>query len=172
MDVVVGRIAKAHGVTGELTVEVRTDSPEERFADGAVVNARMRGGERRELVVESVRPHSGRLLVRFEQVVTREAAEALRGCLLVADTDALPPTDDPDEFYDHELEGLHVVLADGSSVGTVAEVVHVPGSELLAVDRPDGSQALIPFVQEIVPEIDIQAGRVVLTPPEGLLDPL
>lgn len=171
MDVVVGRVAKAHGVSGELAVELRTDSPDERFADGAVLRARLRDGSRRELTVQSTRPHSGRLLVRFEQVATREVAESLRGCLLYADTADLPPTDDPDEFYDHELEGLAVVLEDGSEVGTVAEVVHVPGSELLAVNRPDGSQSLVPFVRDIVPEVDVRGGRVVLTPPEGLLDP-
>ncbi|MQA09507.1 MAG: ribosome maturation factor RimM [Pseudonocardiaceae bacterium] len=170
MEVVVGRVAKAHGVSGELAVEVRTDSPDERFADGAVMTVRMRNGEARELTVTSARPHSGRLLVRFEQVVTREAAEALRGCLLVAEAEDLPPTEDPDEFYDHELEGLAVRTTDGSEVGTVAEVVHVPGSELLAVNRPDGSQSLVPFVREIVPTVDVTAGHVVIDPPEGLLD--
>ncbi|MDQ0376716.1 ribosome maturation factor RimM [Amycolatopsis thermophila] len=169
MDVVVGRVAKAHGVRGELAVDIRTDSPEERFRDGATVTARFRDGTTRPLTIAAARPHGGRLLVTFEQVVTREAAEALRGALLLADTADLPPTDDPDEFYDHELEGLRAELGDGEVVGTVQEVVHAPHGELLAIDR-DGRTVLVPFVQAIVPVVDVAGGRVVIEPPEGLLD--
>ena len=182
MDVVVGRVAKAHGIGGELAVDVRTDSPEERFARGTTLAARLRDGSTRSLTVASTRPHSGRLLVRFDEVVTRDVAETLRGSLLVADTADLPPTTDPDEFYDHELEGLVAVLTDGTSVGTVREVVHGPGGDLLAVEHtvPDRGadataakgpqrESLVPFVREIVPEVDLAAGRVVLDPPEGLL---
>ncbi|SMD21166.1 ribosome maturation factor RimM [Kibdelosporangium aridum] len=169
MDVVVGRVAKAHGIRGELAVDVRTDSPEQRFAPGAVVAARLRDGTSRPLTLSAVRAHGERLLVFFDEVPDRTAAESLRGALLLADTDALPPTDDPDEFYDHELEGLAAVLADGSPVGTVREVVHSPAGELLALDVA-GREVLVPFVREIVPEVDIAGRRVVLDPPEGLLD--
>ena len=169
MEVVVGRIAKAHGIRGELTVDPRTDSPEERFRAGAVVTSRLRDGSRTELTVAAARPHSGRLLVTFEQIRTREAAEAVRGALLLADTADLPPSDDPDEFYDHELEGLRAELTDGTEVGVVEEIVHAPGGELLALDR-DGRTVLVPFVREIVPVVDVPGGRVVLDPPEGLLD--
>ncbi|WP_158888964.1 ribosome maturation factor RimM [Amycolatopsis anabasis] len=169
MQVVVGRIAKAHGVRGELAVDVRTDSPERRFAVGTSLSVRLRDGAMRELTVAAAREHSGRLLVRFEQVLTREVAETLRGALLLADTADLPPTEDPDEFYDHELEGLRAELADGSEVGVVREIVHSPGGELLSVDR-DGRTVLVPFVRAIVPTVDVAGGRVVLDPPEGLLD--
>jgi 16S rRNA processing protein RimM len=170
MDVVVGRVAKAHGITGELAVDVRTDSPETRFALGAVVVAKLRDGTSRNLTIAAARPHAGRLLVRFEEVVTRDVAEAVRGALLLASTDDLPPTDDPDEFYDHELEGLAAVLTDGEKVGTVLEVTHGPGGELLVIRRPDGAETLVPFVKQIVPTVDIPGGRVVLDPPEGLFD--
>jgi 16S rRNA processing protein RimM len=113
--------------------------------------------------------HSGRLLVRFGEVLTRDVAETLRGALLVADTATLPPTGDPEEFYDHELEGLRAELTDGTVVGKVLEVLHSPGGELLAVKR-DKQTLLIPFVHAIVPVVDIAGGRVVLDPPEGLLD--
>ncbi|MFI6028835.1 ribosome maturation factor RimM [Amycolatopsis magusensis] len=169
MEVVVGRVAKAHGITGELAVDVRTDSPEQRFAVGAVVLARPRGGHPRELTVAAARSHSGRLLVRFDQVPDRTAAEELRGALLLGDTADLPPTADPDEFYDHQLEGLRAELTDGTAVGTVLEVVHSPGGELLSLDR-DGKTVLVPFVRAIVPVVDVAGGRVVLDPPEGLLD--
>ncbi|WP_329789531.1 ribosome maturation factor RimM [Lentzea sp. DG1S-22] len=169
MDVVVGRVAKAHGITGELAVDVRTDSPELRFALGAKLQAKLRDGTSRSLTVSAARPHAGRLLVRFAEVVTRDVAEALRGTLLLGSTDDLPPTDDPDEFYDHELEGLAAELVDGTKIGTVKEILHGPGGELLVVIR-DGGEALIPFVREIVPTVDVRGGRVVIDPPEGLLD--
>ncbi|MEU5695526.1 ribosome maturation factor RimM [Actinosynnema sp. NPDC020468] len=169
MDVVVGRVAKAHGISGELAVDVRTDSPETRFALGSVLNAKLRDGTSRDLTVTAAREHSGRLLVRFEEVVTRDVAETLRGTLLFGSTDDLPPTGDPDEFYDHELEGLSAQLLDGTEIGTVKEIVHGPGGELLVVRR-EGGELLVPFVRQIVPTVDVAGGRVVLDPPEGLLD--
>jgi 16S rRNA processing protein RimM len=170
MDVVVGRVAKAHGISGELAVDVRTDSPETRFAHGSVLAARLRDGTSRNLTVAAARNHSGRLLVRFEEVLTRDVAETLRGTLLLASTDDLPPTGDPDEFYDHELEGLTAELADGTKVGTVLEVLHGLGGELLVIRRESGEDTLVPFVRQIVPTVDIPGKRVVLDPPEGLLD--
>lgn len=168
MQVVVGRVAKVHGLRGELAVDVRTDSPEQRFAVGSAVQAKLRSGDVRSITVAAARTHSGRLLVRFDGVDDRTGAEELHGALLLADTDALPPTGDPDEFYDHELEGLAVRLPDGTEVGTVREVLHGPGSDLLAVDTPHG-EALIPFVRAIVPEVDPAAGLVVIDPPDGLV---
>ncbi|KOX19564.1 16S rRNA processing protein RimM [Saccharothrix sp. NRRL B-16348] len=170
MDVVVGRVAKAHGISGELAVDVRTDSPETRFALGSVLTAKLRDGTSRNLTVAAARNHSGRLLVRFEEVLTRDVAETLRGTVLLGSTEDLPPTGDPDEFYDHELEGLTAELADGTRIGTVLEIVHGPGGELLVVKRENGDETLVPFVREIVPTVDLAGKRVVLDPPEGLLD--
>lgn len=167
MEVVVGRVAKAHGITGELTIDVRTDVPELRFADGAVLAARTRDKRTRSVTVSAVRPHGTRLLVRFAEVVDRNAAEELRGAVLLADTEDLPPTDNEDEFYDHQLAGLEAVLADGTPRGTVREVLHTPGGELLAVEF-EGREVLVPFVRAIVPSVDLQQKRVVLEPPEGL----
>lgn len=169
MDVVVGRVAKAHGITGELAVDVRTDSPEMRFALGAKMQAKLRDGTSRSLTVSAARPHAGRLLVRFEEVLTRDVAESLRGTLLLGSTDDLPPTDDPDEFYDHELEGLAAELVDGTKIGTVKEILHGPGGELLVV-LIEKREVLVPFVRAIVPTVDVRGGRVVIDPPEGLLD--
>jgi 16S rRNA processing protein RimM len=169
MDVVVGRIAKAHGIRGELAVDVRTDSPDERFKIGAAITTKLRDGSKRELTIAAAREHSGRLLVRFEEVPTRDVAETLRGALLLADTDTLPPTGDPEEFYDHELAGLRAELADGTVLGKVVEIVHSPAGELLELDV-EGREVLVPFVHAIVPTVDIAGGRVVLDPPEGLLD--
>lgn len=150
-------------------MDVRTDSPEERFATGAVLVAKSRDGTTRNLTVAAVRPHGGRLLVRFTEAGDRNAAEELRGALLLADTDDLPPLQDADEFYDHELEGLRAELTDGTALGTVREVIHSPAGELLAIDR-DGHESLVPFVAAIVVRVDVAGGRVVIDPPEGLLD--
>jgi 16S rRNA processing protein RimM len=169
-EVLVGIVARAHGLRGELAVDIRTDSPGERFAPGSVLIARRPGSPDGVLTVESARPHSGRMLVRFVEAADRDAAEALRGVRLVIGVERLAPPEDPDEFHVHQLEGLRAELADGSVVGTVREVVHGPGGELLVLRRPDLPDALVPFVQAIVPTVDLEAGRLVLTPPEGLLD--
>ncbi|MCO1654363.1 ribosome maturation factor RimM [Pseudonocardia humida] len=170
-EVLVGVAVRVHGLRGELAVDLHTDSPDERFAPGAVLRARRDGAADRLLTVEAARRHSGRLLVRFVEVPDRDAAEAVRGVRLLVDTGSLPPPDDPDEFHVHQIEGLRAELADGTAVGTVHEVVHGPGGELLVLRRPDLPDALVPFVRAIVPTVDLAGGRVVLTPPEGLLDP-
>jgi 16S rRNA processing protein RimM len=165
----VGRVAKAHGIAGELAVDIHTDEPDERFVPGAVLTARLRDRSVRPVTVSTVRAHSGRLLIRFDEVPDRNVAETMRGAQLLIDADELPPSDDPDAFYDHELEGLAAVLTDGTPVGTVTEIARGPGAELLVLKTADGTEALVPFVREIVPEVDVKGGRVVLDPPEGLL---
>lgn len=167
MQLVVARVGRAHGIKGEVTVEVRTDEPELRLAPGAVLPTEP--PERGPLTVAAARVHSGRLLLRFEGVADRGAAEALRNTLLTAEVDPDERPADPEEFYDHQLVDLDVVTADGAHLGRVAQVAHLPGQDLLVVARPAGGEAMFPFVAEIVPEVDLAAGRVVVTPPPGLL---
>lgn len=169
-ELLVGVVVRAHGLRGELGVDVRTDSPDERFAPGAALLARRAGAPDTTLTVEAVRWHSGKLLVRFVEIPDRTAAEPLRGTRLLVHTSELAPTDDPDEFHDHELEGLLAELDDGTVVGTVREILHGPAGELLVLTRPGADDVLVPFVHAIVPTVDLTAGRVVLTPPDGLLD--
>ncbi|RDB45656.1 ribosome maturation factor RimM [Tsukamurella tyrosinosolvens] len=172
MELVIGRVAKSHGIRGEIVVEVRTDSPELRFADGAVLTGRRpREKNTQAYTVAASRNHSGRLLVRLQGVNDRTAADELRGTLFLIDSADVEPSDDPDEFYDHELEGLAVRTVGGEDVGTIAEVLHAPGGELLSVKAPDGREILIPFVTAIVPGIDVAGGVVTVDPPDGLLDP-
>ncbi len=168
MQLVVGRIAKAHGVRGDLAVEVRTDDPERRFAHGCVLATEP--AERGPLTVDTARWHQGRLLVRFREVADRTAAQALRGTLLVVDSSSSAATEDPDEFWDHDLIGLVAVLRSGDVVGEVVDVLHPPGPDLLVVRRGDDRQTLVPFVAAIVPQVDLATRRVVLDPPDGLLD--
>jgi 16S rRNA processing protein RimM len=164
-----GVAVRAHGLRGEVVVDLHTDSPDVRFAPGATLTARRPGAPDGVLTVASARPHSGRLLVVFAEIADRDAAEALRGTRLVVSAAGLPD-DEPDAYHVSDLEGLRAELADGSLAGTVREVVHGPGGELLVLARDGAPDALVPFVRQIVPTVDITGGRLVLDPPEGLLD--
>ncbi|MEV0431042.1 ribosome maturation factor RimM [Micromonospora sp. NPDC050495] len=178
MLLVVGRIGKPHGIRGEVTVEVRTDEPEARFAPGTVLRTApgavpSEPGAWRvpaELTVEAARWHQGRMLVAFEGVLGRDVAEALRGTLLSVDSADVAAPEDPEEFLDHQLVGLAVVTPAGERLGEVARIDHAPASDLLVLRRPEGRTALIPFVKAMVPEVDLAGGRVVVELPGGLLD--
>ena len=171
MDLVVGRVVKAHGVTGEIVVEVRTDDPDTRFAPGTRLRAQPPGdAPQTGYVIESAREHSGRLLVRLAGVTDRNSAEALRGTVFVVDSKDLPPIDDPDEFYDHQLEGLRVVTTDGRLVGNVNEVLYTAAGELLSVTTETGAEVLVPFVSAIVTEVSLENQTIEIDPPEGLLE--
>ncbi|WP_432995089.1 ribosome maturation factor RimM [Dactylosporangium sp. CA-233914] len=179
---VVGQVIRAHGVRGEVVVDVRTDAPAERFAVGSVVQTDSTAvrhlqtvppGAWRpppELTIESVRPHQARLLVVFEGIYDRNLAEDMRGVLLCVDSATIPASDDPDEFNDHELVGLDVVDAAGERVGELLRIDHAPAHDLLVVRLTDGRTGLVPFVREIVPEVDVAGRKIVITPPEGLFD--
>ncbi|GAA2492431.1 ribosome maturation factor RimM [Streptomyces thermolineatus] len=169
MQLVVGRIGRAHGIKGDVTVEVRTDEPELRLGPGAVLATDPASAG--PLTVETGRVHSGRLLLRFEGVHDRTAAEALRNVLLIAEVDPDEVPEDPEEFYDHQLIDLDVVTVDGTEVGRITEISHLPQQDLLIVTTADGREVMIPFVAEIVPEIDLEEQRAVIDPPPGLLDP-
>jgi 16S rRNA processing protein RimM len=178
-EVVVGRIGRPHGVKGEVSVEVRTDEPDRRFADGAVLRTQTpRGGAPHgpgrptTLTVEGTRWHQSRLLVSFAEVTDRTAAEALRGLALATDVDAAEVPDDPEEFYDHQLVGLAAVTTDGAPVGEVTEVVHGTGQDLLALRTPEGREVLVPFVSALVPVVDLSGRRIEVADRPGLLTPL
>jgi 16S rRNA processing protein RimM len=171
MQLVVGRVGRPHGLRGEVTVEVRTDDPAERFAPGSILATDP--AARGPLTVSVSRWHSGRLLVRFAGCESLEDAEALRNTMLAIDSAELAPLADPEEFYDHDLIGLQVVTVAGEQVGTVADVLHY-GQDLLVITGAGtraGAEILVPFVAAIVPEVDVSAGRLVVDPPPGLLDP-
>ena len=163
----VGRIGRPHGVRGEVTIEVRTDDPDLRFAVGAVLLTDP--ADRGPLTIAGSRWHRDVLLLAVDGFDSREEAEALRGTELLVPVDDLPPLQDPDDFYDHQLVGLTVQLTDGSLLGRVAAVRH-DGADLLVVERDDAGEALIPFVAAMVPTVDVAGGYVVVDPPEGLLE--
>ena len=165
MELLIGRVVKSHGVKGEVAVEVTTDEPEVRFAVGEVLTGRQAGKER-ELTIKTVRAHQQRLLVSFEEVPDRTQADSLRGMKFFAAP--LEREEESDEYYDHELIGLNV-LHDDAQAGTVAGIMDTPNRKILEIDY-QGKEVLVPFVMEFVPEIDLDEGYLVITPPEGLLD--
>jgi 16S rRNA processing protein RimM len=169
MQLVVGRIAKAHGIAGEVSVDVRTDDPDHRFGVGASIDTDP--ADRGPLLVEGTRWHSGRLLVRFANVLDRTAADALRGTLLVADSTTSRAGDADEGYWDHELIGLSVTDLSGTPIGELIDVLHSPGAPVLVVQDPQGRELMVPFVEQIVPSVDIEAGAVIVDPPEGLFDP-
>jgi 16S rRNA processing protein RimM len=169
MDLVVGRVIRAHGIKGETVVEIRTDDPGGRFTPGAVFRTEPAGAG--PLTVRTVRRHQGRLLVAFAGVTGRVAAESLHGVRLLVEAADDEPADGED-YYDRQLVGLRAVTRAGDQVGEVVEVLHLPAQDVLVIRRPEqDADVLVPFVRDIVPDVDLAGGRVVLTPPPGLLDP-
>ncbi|MFD6322128.1 ribosome maturation factor RimM [Streptomyces sp. NPDC058442] len=168
MQLVVARIGRAHGIKGEVTVEVRTDEPELRLGPGAVLATDPATAG--PLTIETGRVHSGRLLLRFEGVRDRTGAEALRNTLLIAEVDPDERPEDEGEYYDHQLIDLDVVTEDGQHVGRITEISHLPTQDLFVVERPDGSEVFVPFVEQIVTGIDLEEQRAVIDPPPGLID--
>jgi 16S rRNA processing protein RimM len=124
------------------------------------------------LTVATSKWHSGRFVVHFTGVDDRTAAESLRGQTLTIEVDPAELPEDPDEYYDHQLVGLNVALEDGSVIGVIGEVIHLPSQDLLSVKREGDTEVLIPFVMEFVPEIDLDTKTVTITPPPGLLNEL
>ena len=162
----IGLVVKSHGIRGEVCVGVTTDDPVRRFAVSEVLTGRQ-GGKEKQVTVQSVRPHQGRLLIKFEEINDRTAADSLRSMAFWA-----PPFDsdeDDDTFYDHQLTGLKVRQGE-VVIGEVVDVSSGPAGTLLGVRLNEGKQVLVPFVYDIVPEVNIEGGYCLITPPDGLLE--
>lgn len=169
---IVGRVRRAHGVRGELYLDVMTDAPDAIFAPGARLFAGTTAGDLARdgatLTVSGARPFKDGLLVTFEEVRDRNAADLWRERYLLVPMDELTPPDE-DEVFLHDLVGLQVQRADGTPVGTVVAYYELPHDVLLEIQR-DGSRVLLPFRDEFVAELDVEGGVMVIAPPEGLLD--
>jgi len=164
--VIVGKVVKAHGVRGDVVVDVRTDEPARRFARGAMLAIE---DAQRQLTVRAARAQANRYVVSFEQIPTRNDAEALVGATLVA---AVPDDERPAdkaEYYDRHLVGLTACLGDGTPVGTVVDVLHGPAQDVLVVRTAMGER-LVPFVTALVPGVDLEAGRLTIADVPGLLE--
>lgn len=169
--VVIGRIGRAHGIKGEVAVEPLTDEPDRRFAVGNALDARSPGGDARPgaLTVTGMRWHQGRMLVRFAEFSDRTAVEAARGTMIEIQVEPSETPDDPDEFYDRQLVGLVVRTTEGVEVGPITTVIHGAAQDLLVI-KANGREVLVPFVSELVPQVDLARGFVVVADRPGLLD--
>jgi len=170
---VIARIGKPHGLLGEVTVQLHTDEPERRLAVGTVIDTEATSGTGvpRALTVRSTRVHNGVWLVGFEEIPDRTGAESLRGTRLVVDAaDVLPVADEDDVFTEEQLRGLAVVDPAGTVLGEVGGLELGAAQDRLVILLPDGREAQVPFVAALVPEVDLEAGRVVVDAPPGLLD--
>lgn len=165
MKLTVARIGKAHGLKGEVSLDVRTDTPQTRLVPGATFETE--GGSIGRLTVVKAREQSGRWFVAFAEITDREGAEAARGTELVIDG---AQSDEEGAWYIHELVGLAAERPDGSAVGEVVDLLDMPAHDVLVVREPSGHRAMIPFIQDFVPQVDVAGGRVVVTPPFGLLE--
>ncbi|MGN6035341.1 ribosome maturation factor RimM [Brevibacterium casei] len=164
MDLVVARLGKPHGIRGEFTVEVRTDRPDDRLVPGMTYATDPDIGE---LTLKSARWHRDRLLLAFDEVPDRTRAEEIRNTLLLVEQD--DEADDEEAWLLDDLIGLKAFVGD-EQVGEIVDVTNGTAQDLLHLRHTDGHEVLIPFVTEIVPEVDTDAGRIALTPPAGLLD--
>ena len=175
---IVGRIRKPHGIRGEVVVELVTDAPEAMFASGARVFVGTTAPEppeppMPEARIERGRDQGGVWLVKLDAIADRNAAERWRDRYLFVPESELPPPA-ADEVYLHELPGMTVVLADAAAsdvaIGEVEAWYEMPQGLVIEIRKADGTLAMVPYIPSIVKEVDVDARRVVLTPPEGLLD--
>lgn len=179
MHLIVARIGRAHGLRGEVSVEVRTDVPDERFVPGAVLRVEDGPGRRSlaaagvpvDLTIGRVRDHNGIVLLTFDEVGDRTTAESLRNVLLEAEVGETSAEEDA--WYDHELVGLRVAGPDDETLGEVTAVQRGGAQDLLVVrSAAAGDDRLVPFVKALVPEVDVANGRIVVLAPPGLLEDL
>ena len=170
----IARIGKPHGLHGEVTVQTHTDDPERRFVAGREFDTEAEAGTGvpRVLTLSSARKHRETWLLGFAEIPDRTGAESLRGTRLFVETAELDEADDDDEegWYEHDLVDLAVVDPAGAPLGTVTGLVVGSVQDLLEVRLTDGRDALVPFVQAIVTDVDVEAGRVVVDAPAGLFD--
>jgi len=163
MELVVATVGRPHGLRGDVFVDLRTDIPEERFAIGQVLGTSPDQGT---LTVSNARIQNGRWVLGFEEIPDRTAAETLTGLELTIDAD---DSDEEEAWYSHELVGMRAELPDGTPVGKISAIDQGAAHDFLILSEPNGAKTLIPFVKEIVPEVNNAGGVVVLTPPGGLL---
>ena len=169
----VGRLLKAHGLKGAIKLELYTDSPETRFKKGAVLELQVPEASPwhgKTVTVSELRWYNTMPVLFLEGITDRTQAESLVRAILLVEVDENETTDEPDAWYDHQLIGL-AVYRDGSEIGKVLRVEHLPAQDLLVINYQD-SEVMLPFVSQFVPLVDVKSGRLEITPPGGLFEEL
>jgi 16S rRNA processing protein RimM len=162
----VAKIGAAHGIRGEVRLFVDADDPLALTKLGPLEDE----AGSRKFEIADFRPAKGHLIVRFNGVSDRNAAESLTDLELFVRRERLPEQKDANTFYQADLVGLRVETKDGATLGTVAAIQNFGAGDLLEI-RPVGGGAtfMIPFVEQFVPTVDVQRERIVVDPPEGSL---
>ena len=163
--VCVAKVGAPHGVRGAVRLKIFTDDP---LAAGAYGPLQVED-EGRTLTVSSLRPAKGVVVAVFEGIGDRDEAEALKNKRLYVARAVLPETGDDDEFYQHDLIGLAAVTPDGARLGEVVAVQDFGSGDLVELRPETGPTFYVPFTREIVPEVDIAGGRIVVDLPPGLI---
>jgi 16S rRNA processing protein RimM len=167
-EVVIARILKPRGIRGEVACTIETDAPR-RFELLKEVTVALPGALRHRLTVEGFWFHKGRVIVKFAGYDTMSAAEMLAGgVLVIPQSDALPL--EHDEFYEHQVVGSEVVDVNGRVIGVIGSLLRTGGTDVLVVQGGEGREYLIPFTGSICIEVDVSSRRVIIDPPEGLLE--
>jgi 16S rRNA processing protein RimM len=167
----VGRLVKAHGLKGAIKLELYTDSPSERFKPGQILELQVPERSQwfgKTITVLELRFYNQAPVLFIEGIDDRSKAETLIKAILLIETEADVLPEEPEAWYDHQLVGLKALVGT-ASVGTVIRVDHLPAQDLLAIETANG-EVLVPFVKQIVPEVDIKSGQLLLTPPDGLFE--
>ena len=167
MDLVVGRLGRPHGVHGEISVEVRTDEPEIRFAKGSKLSLKETNNQ---LTVLSSRWHQEKMLVKFEEITDRDLANDIKGKTLVIEIDPNSIETKKDQYYEFQLTGLKVIDKNEKTLGQIKEVITGLAQDLLVVETVDKKEVLVPFVKQIVINVDLNQKLITMDPPQGLFD--
>jgi 16S rRNA processing protein RimM len=167
----VGRLVKAHGLKGAIKLELYTDSPDQRFKPGQVLELQVPETSEwfgKTIKVLELRFYNQSPVLFLEGVDDRSKAETLIKAILLIETDVDALPEEPEAWYDHQLIGLKALVG-AEEVGTVSRVDHLPAQDLLAIET-SGGEVLVPFVKQIVPEVNVGLGQITLTPPDGLFE--
>ena len=167
----VGRLVKAHGLKGAIKLELYTDSPDQRFKPGQILELQVPETSEwfgKTITVSELRFYNQSPVLFLEGIDNRSKAETLIKAILLIETEADALPEEPEAWYDHQLVGLKAIVGE-ESVGTVTRVDHLPAQDLLAIETSNG-EVLVPFVKQIVPEVDLALGQLRLAPPDGLFE--
>ena len=167
MDLVVGRLGRPHGVHGEISVEVRTDEPEIRFAKGSKLSLKETNNQ---LTVLSSRWHQEKILVKFEEITDRDLANDIKGKTLTVEIDPNSIETKKDQYYEFQLTGLNVIDINEKTLGQIKEVITGLAQDLLVVETEEKKEVLVPFVKQIVVNVDLNKKLITMDPPRGLFD--
>jgi 16S rRNA processing protein RimM len=164
-------LVKAHGLKGAIKLELYTDSPDQRFKPGQVLELQVPETSEwfgKTIKVLELRFYNQSPVLFLEGIDDRSKAETLIKAILLIETDVDALPEEPEAWYDHQLVGLKALVG-GEEVGTVSRVDHLPAQDLLAIETSSG-EVLVPFVKQIVPEVNVALGQITLTPPDGLFE--